>query len=529
MNLRISILLLAIAVANSLNAGCFMADPRVVAAANVATPMIRFDRSQREVFEDQARVIAVNFHRQKGKDFVASAKAVDEAIETGQNWFIIAMTQAQADETFLKAKKCVDALKGLLKKKFGSDRVTEEHEDFKDYDREIDHAFEARAHTLVMPNGARVVSLPGRNPDALAGRTGNQIWTEFGLWAKGGYEHWSTLFPIITRGAFKLMLISTPRGRNTKFYEVMSNEDGLYSTHTCDIYKSVFEEGYQLYDAKGQPFPQRNRVEQELAIATFRKMYHDEAKWPREYECQFTGDLSALINWAMIERAAAMGIGLPFDFIRIDGERPLGDVFLHLRNEINAGARCEIGWDVARKKTGDISSVVLNLARANRPKHLRFNVMMKDSPFEFMRSVARGFMDLQRFSVGHGDATGLGMESNEVLERIYRVGAGESRWTPFTFTATGKREIASALFTAFSDGTQTLPPLNGPAKYVATDVYAIQKDDSGSALLLDEGVNPLLPDSHCDVAYSVGLCRVAGASNVIRTLPAPLMRKPVGF
>ena len=91
--------------------------------------------------------------------------------------------------------------------------------------------------------------------------------TEFGLYPKGGYEHWGVLFPIITRGSFKIVIISTPRGKNTKFYELMQNEDGDYSTHTCDIYKSVFEEGYQLLDSKGRPFPQSTREEQEAAIA----------------------------------------------------------------------------------------------------------------------------------------------------------------------------------------------------------------------------------------------------------------------
>jgi phage FluMu gp28-like protein len=511
MKLRISIIFSAML----LIAGCAMAELAIPA------PIIRFDPSQQRFFRDPARVIAVNFHRQKGKDFVAAGKAIDGAAETAQDWFIVGLTQAQADETFNKCKRFVSAMKELLKRKFGTDRVDEESERFTDYDKEIEQAFECTARILRLPNGARVVSLPGKNPDALAGRTGNLILTEFGLYPKGGYEHWGTLFPITTRGGFKLLAISTPRGKNTKFYELCQNEGGFYSVHFCDIYKSVFEDGYQLYDALGKPFPQATREQQELAIATFRKIYNDESKWPREYECQFTGDLSSLITWAEIERAAALGSGMPFDVVEFTGEKPVGDLLLHLRNEVDAGARVEVGWDVARKK--DISSIWVNLARLNKPKHLRFNVLMHKARFETQRLFVRAVMDLQRWSVGHGDATGMGMDSNETLAQLYK-----DRWTPFTFTAPGKREIASALKTAFVDGTQTIPALSGTTKYVGTDLYAIQKDDTGANFTLDEMQNPLLPDSHCDVAYSGGLARVAGAS-LVRIPMRSEQLKPVGW
>jgi hypothetical protein len=93
----------------------------------------------------------------------------------------------------------------------------------------------------------------------------------------------------------------------------------------------------------------------------------------------------------------------------------------------------------------------------------------------------------------------------------------------------GKRDVASALSTAFSDGTQTLPPLDGPYKFVATDIYAVQKDDTGGQIALDETDNPLLPESHCDIAYSLGMSRVAGARNARLPLPPPLPHKPIGW
>ncbi|MGN6727955.1 MAG: terminase large subunit domain-containing protein [Tepidisphaeraceae bacterium] len=466
--------------------------------------------------------MVVNWHRQKGKDFTAAAKAVDDAIRTGQSWFIVALTQAQADETFNKCKKVVEVFKELLKLE---GRVEEEAEDFIDRDKEIDQAFECTARILKFPNGARVVSLPGKNPDTLAGRTGNLILTEFGLYPKGGYEHWETLFPITTRGGFKMIIISTPRGRNTKFYEIFQNPDGFYSIHLCDIRKSVFEDGYQLYDAKGKPFPQGTDEEKEHAIATFRKIYNSESKWPREYECKFTGDLSSLITWAELERGASLQNTDGFVYRRFDG---LSDVSPDTRVALNAFVgvlgrrRIEIGWDVARRN--HISAVAINLAEPNKPKHLLGVIAMRDCSFEFMRTVVMALMDTSYSAVGAGDATGLGMESNETLKKRYR-----DRWIPFTFNASSKREVASALKTGFSDGMQTLPAMDGPHKFIATDIYAIQKDDTGANDVYEETENPLLPESHCDIAYAVGLARVAGARATKKPLPPPRRQKPKGW
>jgi phage FluMu gp28-like protein len=490
----------------------------------VQDSVIHFDRSQRALFEDPARVVGVNFHRQKGKDFVAAGKAFNEGCANGSDWWIVGMTQAQADETFNKVKKFAAASRELLKRMFGTDEVREEKENFLDYDSEIKHMFECTARIMRLPNGARIVSLPGKNPDSLAGRTGNMIWTEFGLYPFGGYKHWDVLFPIITRGGYKLIMISTPRGKNTRFYDVMSNRDGLYSTHTCNIYTSVFEEGYQLYDLKtGEPFPMRTREEQEIALATFRKAYNSEGKWAREYGCEFSGDLSALVPWSQLERAGQLGANLPFDWLRVEKSgRPLGAIWEALKALAREGWRPEVGWDVAR--VNHISALTLNLAKHNQPKWLRFIVGMHDLPFEDQRAFGRACMELARSSVGAGDATGLGRESNEAMEKLYK-----ERWIPFQFSSQGKRDVASALSTAFSDGTQTLPPLDGPYKFVATDIYAVQKDDTGAQLELDETDNPLLPESHCDIAYSLGMNRVAGARNGRAPRHAPLEEVPLGW
>lgn len=470
------------------------------------TGVIRFDPSQRRLFDDPSRVIVVNWHRQKGKDFTAAAKAVDNAIRTGQSWYIVSLTQRQADATFDKCKQCVKIIKNLLGI-IGEDLIVEWGTE--QFDKSLNQSFQFTAREIRLPGGGRVCSLPGRDPDTLAGLTGNIIFTEFGLFPNGGYDHWRVVFPLTTRG-FQCVVISTPRGKNTKFYELFQNLEGAYSVHFCDIFRSVAEDGFVLRDNAGNP----------TTIEQFKRLYGDAAGFDREYGCIFSGDMSALIPWAELERAAELGREKGFVYRRFDGQQEPGSV-AEFAGAL-AGRSIAVGWDVARR--GHLSVIACNLIVPTRPAELVCMIAMRDCSFDFMRAAVVGLMDTTRASVGYGDATGLGMESNEWLEKKYR-----DRWTPFTFTASGKRDLASALRTAFSDAMQTLPPMDGPYKFVATDLYAIQKDDTGANLQLSETVNPLMEESHCDMAYALGLARLAGARSVRMPVPAPQQFKPAGW
>lgn len=455
---------------------------------------IDLDPAQRAFFLDKARVQAVIWHRRKGKDFVAAGKAVFDALESGQDWYIVSLTQRQADQTF---RYCIDWAKRFID-------VIAEHQvresEYAEYDRDLRHTFVFKSREIVLPNGARIVSLPGRDPDKLAGIGGNLILTEFGLFPGGGYDHWRVLFPIITRGS-KVIAISTPRSKQTKFYELCT-DDQTYSVHRCDIHRSLAE-GYVLRDQKGDP----------TDLATFKRLYGDDAGFEREFELQFTGDLSTLIRWALLEAAGERGRELPFTLLEVVADAGWDpETFRRMRAADPFGGRWELGWDVARR--GDISVLAVNQALAGDDRHLRALVLMRDTTFALQREIVTATMDADARAVGRGDATGLGADSNETLESRYG-----DRWRGVPFTVSSKSELGSGLATAFIDASQTLPPMDGPHKFVATDLYAISKqadasgevDESGKGRLkLVEGENPLLPDSHCDVAYALALAIAAG-------------------
>ncbi len=361
------------------------------------------------------------------------------------------------------------------------------------------------------------MSLPGRDPDTLAGLSGNVIFTEFGLFPGGGYAHWAVIFPIATRG-YQIVVISTGRGKNTKYFELLSDPE-LYSVHICDIYQSVEREGFILKDNNGQP----------TTIEHFRRLYNDEGKWPREFECKFTGDLEALITWSKLLTAAELGAGRPFELLRIEGEAGWQPEFFKGQARSFGGGRLEMGWDVAR--TGHLSSLWVNLAKARQPKVLRFLVLMHNAEFALQRAVVQSAMDARGrgSGVGAGDATGLGMDSNETLRKRY----GE-RWEPVTFGAKTKSDLGSIGATTYGDQGQALPSVDGPYKFIHTDLYAIQRAEAGgqgqdARLRLEETDNLLMPESHCDIAYSNLLALRAGLNPKGKTLPPPARVKPAGW
>ena len=457
---------------------------------------IRLDKAQQVFFLDESRVQVVCWHRQKGKDFTAAAKAVFDAMRTGQNWYIVSLTQRQADATFEKCKQWAkyyqDSIRGI---------VRETETEFTEYDAAFDHQFVFKARELILPNGGRVVSMPGRDPDRLAGFTGNVIFTEFGLFPNGGYDHWRVVFPLTTRG-FKCIVISTPRGKETKFHELVNSPE-LYSVHFCDIHQSVAD-GYVLRDQNGEP----------TTIDRFKALYGDEIGWQREYECKFMGALDSLIKWAQLEAAANAGAGRPFDFIQLTNDSGWDKTLLEPLAKISG--RPEMGWDVARR--GHFSSLWVNDGRPDM-KHLRYLVLMDNCSFALQREVVSAAMGSKYSAVGCGDETGLGMDSNETLEAKY-----PGRWEGVNFGGKRKGDLGSGLATAFRDGSQSLPPFRRDEhntdmfKFIATDLYAIQKEAGGdrlaedgkSGLKLVESQNPLLPESHCDIAYSAALAIRSG-------------------
>lgn len=464
----------------------------MVAATKQIAKVVTLLEYQQRLFLDTARVVVAVWCRQAGKDFTTACKAVTHALETGQDWYIVSVTQRQADATFAKCRRIAEAYKKILTLRA---EIRYDDREFNEYDAWIDQHFRCTARTLHLPGGGSVTALPGRNPDTLAGLTGNVIFTEFGLFPKGGYEHWRVVFPLTTRG-YQVIVISTPRGKNTKLYELYSDPE-TYSVHFLTIHDAVAG-GLELTDNNRRP----------CSIEAFEKIYGDPVGWRREYLCEFTGDLEALVTWAQLLAAGEMGKDWPFDCLHVVREGPIPPGFWNrLRPSLAAGGRLEFGWDVARHR--HLSVMWGNLAIPRLGRALRLLVVMQDVSFARQREILQSAMNLAPGAVGYGDSTGLGMDSNETLTARY-----PGRWFGLNFSGKAKGELGSILMTAYDEGSQAIPPTDGEYKYIATDVYAIQREGDRENLKLVESANPLWPDSHCDIAYANALALKAAQTIV---------------
>src|SRR5690606_12961813 len=79
-----------------------------------------------------------------------------------------------------------------------------------------------RALEVEYPDGSRITVLPA-NPDTARGFSSNVFLDEFAI-HKDSRAIWTALFPVISAG-WKLRVTSTPKGKDNKFYELMTGKD----------------------------------------------------------------------------------------------------------------------------------------------------------------------------------------------------------------------------------------------------------------------------------------------------------------
>lgn len=121
---------------------------------------------------------------------------------------------------------------------------------------------------ITLPNGARIFALPANRATA-RGYSGNVLLDEFAFHEKPG-EIWKAVYPIITnplKGELKLRIVSTPAGKNSKFYDLWQNGQD-FARHKTDVYDAV-------NDGLG------------IEVEQLRANLDDPDAWAQEYECNF--------------------------------------------------------------------------------------------------------------------------------------------------------------------------------------------------------------------------------------------------
>lgn len=447
---------------------------------SIGNAVVPLPHYQMEALSTKRRVKVYKWCRQSGKDFTASLEACFNALRDGQNWFIISLTERQSMATFEKVKMHLKAWGILLNDLHFTDEIIR-------YRNRNGEWCEVNAKKVTLPGGGTIMALPGADPDALAGLTGNVIFTEMALFPNNGVEHWRVIFPLLTRG-FRAIVISTPRGHDTKFAELCRNATGKYWVSVVDVHRMIAD-GAPLRDEDGKP----------TTAAELEELYNDPAGWKREYLCQESDDIDALIAWKWLELAKADYIAMRLNITSLDDYNPaFQNVFRDIDRKVGS---LYLGWDIAR--TGHLSCVWINQLVGD-VHYLRALVNMQKMDFEYMQSVVWQAMDC--CDHGSGDATGLGMESCERGEKRY-----PGRFDKVNF-ATSKPLIGSKLMTYYEDVRQRIPAKGFDD--VICDLHGVQKEQKNGRLVLHETQNPLEKRSHCDMAYANGLSLFAASDSV---------------
>ena len=370
-----------------------MGDPRSSVARSLLLPF------QVRWATDRARMKIGMFARQTGKTFTTTFEIVDRNVEASilgrrDPWVILSRGERQAKEAIEEGVKRHAAAFGLA---FG---------DIGQYDWKDDVGCTHTAFEVKFGE-SRVTALPA-NPDTARGFSRNVFLDEFAI-HRNSKEIWGALFPIISAD-WDIRVTSTPKGRQGKFYELMTGKDEVWSRHVVDIYQAV---------ADGLP---RNVEELRAGLG-------DEDLWAQEFELQWLDEASAWLTYELIASCEEAGAGSS------DGY---------------GGGVCFVGWDIAVRK--DLS-VIWVLELVGDVLWTREIIAMKRVKLTEQYDVFDDVM--RRYRVGRAclDQTGLGEGPVAEMQRRH----GSLRVEGVMFTGANKLVMATAGKQRFEDRTIRIP------------------------------------------------------------------------
>jgi len=245
---------------------------------NPAIPLLPY---QKAWIADKTRFKAGMMSRQSGKTFASTLEVADQVIAAAtagrrEPWIILSRGERQAKEALEEGiKKHLKAYAAAFKSS--------------EYDWQGAEAT-YRAHEVELPNGARITALPA-NPDTARGFSRNVLLDEFAF-HKDSRKIWAAVFPVITRRNLLIRVISTPNGKDNKFYDIITDKSGAWSVHMTDIYQAV-EQGLDVDPAR------------------LRAALGDDDAWAQEYELKWLDEASAWLSYDLINSVQDEKAGKP--------------------------------------------------------------------------------------------------------------------------------------------------------------------------------------------------------------------------
>jgi phage FluMu gp28-like protein len=350
---------------------------------------------QRRWVADKSRFKIGCWTRQGGKSFGVALEAVDDANETAQNWVALSRGERQSRELMEKARMHAKAYAA------GASAIDESM--FKVDDNEYLQL------TIVLNNGARIIGLPA-NPDTARGYTANVILDEFAI-HKDSLRIWAAMYGSITRG-FKVRIVSTPMGKQNKFYSLWTGDNG-YSKHFTDIYAAV-KEGL------------------DVNVEELRKGLDDDEIWAQEYECQFLDEATAFLTFELICGCESEQASMDFD------------------EAIVAPREFYLGWDIGRKKDLTVLWVIEKIGDVFWTRAV---IRLEKTPYQIQQDFIEALIRKLNIRRCCGDATGIGAHLGENLQTRF----GTYRVEPVVFTEKVKSDLAVRMLRTYQDHRIRIP------------------------------------------------------------------------
>src|ERR1035437_8775691 len=362
-------------------------------------PLVNLLPYQRKWLADQSRCKLAMVARQCGKTkFMAAPEVVEDILRhesRGEEarWIILSRGERQALEAMEEGIKPWCASYG------GAVEALE-------YDFQ-GSGMSYKAHEVLFRHGSRITALPS-NPDTARGFTANVVLDEFAI-HHDSRKIWWALVPSVSRDDLKLRVLSTPRGKDNMFYELMTAQNSEWSRHTVDIYQAV-EQGL------------------DRDIVKFRAAVCDDDLWAQEYELKWLDEASAWLTYELITACEDPDAGKP--------EKYQGGLCF-IRNDIAVRNDLWVAW--VWELVGDVLWT----------REVR---VLRHKTFAEQDAVMAELMGRYRVSRLSMDQTGMGEKPVEDAKRRY-----SGRVEGVVFTPQAKLAVAILGKAAFEDRRVRIP------------------------------------------------------------------------
>lgn len=425
------------------------------APPGLAGPIIPLYAYQARYIRDKTRLKGWVKSRQIGGSFTATLEMVLDALETGEDWNTMSRSQRQAEKLLGKAARHVRAINNYVVSVLRQPPVVREDD--------------IGSSRIRLANGATLEALPC-DPDTTTGDTCNWLIDEFGLFPKSDLI-FGVLKPSIIHGK-KLRVISTPRGRKNKFFELYNRwqqgrQGSGWSWH-CTTIEEAVAGGMVLRNEHGETLAIEQFKAQELADLGL-EMYL------QEYMCVFSDKLVAFLPYNVIIGCQAGNLPMV---------RQL-DSFANLDRDL------WVGVDVGRKRDLTVVWVVSRTGDAFTTEAV---FVLDRMPFEEQRRVLSGILRNRNVAAACIDSQGIGMQLAEELDKAF-----PGRVSQVSFTNPLKAEIAHRLKIAMESGNFWMPA--DPA--IVEDFESVERDITDSGLVRIAA--PRSSTGHADRFWAAGL------------------------